>query len=138
MSTIRRPRGRFVASVAFCEFHDLVCSEVEDIDIEYLVDPGDIGDAIACWRPSRAIVVATTETDPSDVGTLGIHDVDLWGASPVRGKGYLPAGWRPGGSRVNGIIESQPPRVFSITIGHKDFGIALISLGAKSQFLSIG
>ena len=45
--SVRGPAGRFVPCVAFGEFYDLFGAEVKDIQVEYLINPGDVGDVIS-------------------------------------------------------------------------------------------
>ena len=83
MPSVRSPARTLVSGIAFCDLVCLICSEIQDVYIKYLVYPGDIGDHVSCRRPGRSIEIVSSKAFPPDVGTLCVHDVDLRGSSPV-------------------------------------------------------
>ena len=141
MASVGRPARRLVPGVGFGQLADLVGPQVQDVDVEDVFDPGDVGDPVARRGPGGRIVVIAPETHLADVRTLGVHDVDLGGAlaGPVAGEGDLAARRRPGGRRFDGRVEGQPLGFHGFQVEDVDLGVALLAHArAEGHLLSVG
>ena len=61
---------------------------------------GSESNFLSIGGPSEIQILARRSCEPPDVGTVGIHHVDLPISIAVGGKGYLPAIGRPGGKQT--------------------------------------
>ncbi|MCK7525129.1 MAG: hypothetical protein MZV64_49745 [Ignavibacteriales bacterium] len=141
MAAVGRPARRLVADVVLGQLGDLVGPQVEDVDVEGVVDPGDEGDPLARRGPGRRVVVVAAEAGLADVGALGVHDVDLGAAlaEPVGGEGDLAPRRRPGRGRLDGGVEGQPLDLLRLEVHDEDVGVALLGHGrAEGQLLAVG
>ena len=120
MTSIGRPTGRFVSSIALRQLNDFIRPEVQNVYIEYLINTGDICNPVSRRGPGWGIVVASSKTCSSDVGAFCVHDVDLGSSTSIRGESDFSAVGRPGRRRIDGSVKGQSFDVCAITVGDID------------------
>src|ERR1051325_2787652 len=98
MAAVGGPRRRIVHPRARGDSSPLLPVGADQAQLELMLGrPADVGDPIPARRPDGRGVVIPFERQSPNVGAVRAHDVNLWTAATIRGKGNFPPGRRPGG-----------------------------------------
>src|SRR5579884_3684376 len=92
MARIRSPRRPFVIALIVRQLTVFSSSQIMNPDVVMSAGalPGK-SDELSVRRPGRIFGVAPFVDDPFDVGTVGIHHVNLLRTAAVRNKRDLPS-----------------------------------------------